>query len=438
MKNKNFVNQAVVAIFIALMLLNYGCTSKDIRQIFLMPAPDVYDDGTITPFTDTNPIENIPYRGILYATDRKPAGEDDEEPSYLSERGHLLRMGTARIQSGEEGITWEEARRISLLKTRSDKYPLRVGAVEEIGILDRSINVFMESELIPAEPHLPAQQFAEMVDAKLALSKKKDIYIYVHGYKVTFENPLLVATELWHFLGYDGVFIAYAWPATPSTLAYLSDIETAMYSARNLRLFLEYLAEETNTERIHILGYSAGTRVVIDALAQLSHQRKCLDKKAFEKRLPLGHIILTGSDYDRQILAMHLQDGLFDMLETLTIYLSGSDKALGMSNLVFGRRRLGQSFDGQKIQQGAIEYLRKNKKLIIINVTDAADADAGNGHGYFRSSPWVSSDILMTLMYDLIPEDRGVVLDDELPIWIFPDNYIQRLRTKLKEHLQGF
>ena len=62
---------------------------------------------------------------------------------------------------------------------------------------------------------VPSEQFAAKVNAKLAISRAKDVFIYLHGYKVVFENPLLVASELWHFLGYEGVFIAFAWPSTP-------------------------------------------------------------------------------------------------------------------------------------------------------------------------------------------------------------------------------
>ena len=53
----------------------------------------------------------------------------------------------------------------------------------------------------------------------------------------------------------------------------------------------------------------------------------------------------------------------------------------------------------------------------------------GNGHGYFRQSPWASSDILATLAYDLQPADRGLVRATDSPIWTFPTDYIERLRT---------
>ncbi|MCF7985059.1 MAG: alpha/beta hydrolase [Thiohalocapsa sp.] len=63
---------------------------------------------------------------------------------------------------------------------------------------------------------MPGERFAAALDARLAVAATKDVYIYVHGYKVDYENPVLVAGELWHFLGNDGAFIAYRSTATCS------------------------------------------------------------------------------------------------------------------------------------------------------------------------------------------------------------------------------
>ena len=87
----------------------------------LMPAPDVFDQGDWDPFTDRDPIKDIPDGGILYATDREPVRKEGQY--YVDERGHVLRLGVAQITVGEEGMTWEEARRISLLKERPQDYP---------------------------------------------------------------------------------------------------------------------------------------------------------------------------------------------------------------------------------------------------------------------------------------------------------------------------
>jgi hypothetical protein len=56
----------------------------------------------------------------------------------------------------------------------------------------------------------------------------------------------------------------------------------------------------------------------------------------------------------------------------------------------------------------------------------------GNGHGYFRNSPWASSDILMTLTYRLTPEQRGLLKQDDLPVFTFPADYIERLWSAIE------
>ncbi len=410
-----------------------ACASGGPYWIELMPAPEVYDDESINPFTDKDPIENIPYAGVLYATDRAPAAEGAKEHYYLNKRGHVLRVGTAQVALGDEPVSWDEARRISLLKNRTDTYPLKVTQVEEFGILDRSHTVFTKAELGGEPSREPAKRFAAKVNNKLAISKHKDVYVYVHGYKVVFENPVLVASEIWHFLGYEGVFVTYAWPATPSKWAYFSDLETTTASARNFRLLLEFLAEETEAERIHIIGYSAGTRLVARALEQLALQHHDKTPAAVQRRLRIGQVILVGSDVDRQLFGTYLADGLLKVPGHLSIYVSDTDKALGLSRWLFTRDRLGQMWAEGTLTPVVSEYMWNTRNLSVINVTEAEGSASGNGHAYFRKSPWASSDILATLLYDLGPDQRGLERSQARPIWRFPPDYIERLRSALLE-----
>jgi hypothetical protein len=67
---------------------------------------------------------------------------------------------------------------------RQSEYPLKLRSIDEVGLLGSSYNL---------------------------LTKTPDL--------------VLVASELWHFMGYRGAFIAYAWPSTPRVLAYMSDLE---------------------------------------------------------------------------------------------------------------------------------------------------------------------------------------------------------------------
>ena len=416
---------------VIVILMVSACAGNKPYTIDLMPSPDVYDDGAIDPFKDTGAVYVKPYDRILYATDRLPAAEGDKSLFYGNARGGVLRLGAARVELARAKITWEEARRISLAKNRSEKYPIRVSGVEEYGILDRSAASLAIPEKLGDNPQAAARAFADAVNAKLANSRRKDIYVYTHGYKVIFENPVLVANELWHFLGYDGVFIAYAWPSTPSRWAYLRDLETAVGYARNFRIFLEYLAEETNAENIHVLGYSAGTQLVARTLEQLALMNHEREVEQIHADLKIDHVILVGSDMDREVFNAYLADGILRVPQHVSVYISEKDKALSLSRFLTRRERLGQMWSQEMIPAVA-EYLYQNEADIsIINVTKASQATAGNGHGYFRRSPWASSDILITLAYGLSPAERGLVRGENLPVWEFPADYIERLRAAI-------
>jgi len=405
-----------------------ACSSPEPYQLDLMPAPQVYSQGTIDPFEDRNPIEDIPYQGILYATDREPADEAHPEQFYQNKRGHVVRLGVGHLELGREGVTWEEARRISLAKNRTESYPLRVNGITDFGILESTVPwMFYNRDEIPDEILDGDEEFIKAINEILAVSKRKHIYIYTHGYKVVFENPLLVATELWHFLGYDGAFVAYAWAATPRRLAYFADVETANLSARNLRNFIEYLAYNSTAEKIHIVAYSAGTRVALEALSELALQRPQKTRAEIIAELRIGQVILVGSDIDRDLFGAYIQDGVLNVSDKTSIYLSKVDKALGVSNWIFERARLGQLEAGFKLRPEVTRFLGEQTTIDLIDVSAAEKSDAGNGHSYFRQSPWASSDLLMNLMYGLGPRERGLERTEENPVWSFPPDYIDRL-----------
>lgn len=421
----------MLAMALAAALLT-ACASEPIDEIQLMPAPDVYGDGLLNPLPDTNPFDRIPYDGILFATDRSPATEQDREQYYRNDRGQVVRLGLAEIQFGKKEFTWEFARSISMLKSRSEEYPIKITNVDEWGIMDSTIPYWFDVSLI-SEDELPADatdRFAHAINEQLAVSKKKHVYIYVHGYKVVYENPVLVSAELWHFLGYDGAFIAYAWPSTPSKFAYIKDSDTAAGYARNFRLLLEFIAENTDAEEIHVIGYSNGTRLVLRAMEQLAliHEGESADE--IWEQLRLRNVILIGSDLDRGVFGAYLADGILNVSKHLSIYMSQYDKALGFSQFLTRRQRLGQLWGGKGgeihplARQALIDF---RDQISFINVSNAEGSDTGNGHGYFLSSPWASSDILMTMYYGLTPEQRGLVEQEDLPVFTFPPDYISRL-----------
>jgi esterase/lipase superfamily enzyme len=203
-----------------------GCAGSKPYQIPFMTPPAFLDSSKVAPFTDASPVATPSDPLILYATLREPATVEGEDRFYTADRAAELRLGEGRIVLGRDDISWDEARQLSLLKDNNDRYPLQVAEVREFGILDRTLHPILHKRGTLSPDPVPAVAFSAAVNARLARSRDKDIFIYVHGYRVNFENPLLVAAELWHFLGYDGVFIPFAWPSHRGRFAYFGDTES--------------------------------------------------------------------------------------------------------------------------------------------------------------------------------------------------------------------
>ena len=405
-----------------------GCASGKQDKIPFMPPPAFLQNAEVPPFQDPSPVTAPGDPRILYATLRQPATHGGEDRFYTAERAAELRLGTSRVVLGRSDVTWEMARRMSILKNATDQYPLQVADVEEFGVLDRTLHPILAPGSSATPDPLPRWRFVSAVNERLSRSRDPDIFIYVHGYKVNFENPVLVSAELWHFLGYEGVFLPFAWPSHREALAYFGDTESARYSAMFLRELIEFLAEETTARRIHILGYSAGTRLVGAALHQLALRNGHRSPEEIRQRLRLGNVILVGSDIDKGIFINYLMDGLLRVQDRLTVYESPKDKALGLAVLAFGRNRVGQ-LNPADLSPAARQFLRESDAIALINVTNAPGYDHGNGHSYFRDSPLVSSDILATLRYDLGPAKRGLTQNPESGVWEFPTDYLARLEN---------
>lgn len=421
---------AALAVFAALAL--QACAGKAPPSLALMPAPEAFTDGAFSRAADDRPVGDIPDGGLLYATGRQKSAGNAPGDFYTTERSLVVHLGEARISVSRPDITWRQARDLSLLKSSAKDYPIQVSGVTEYGVLDRSVTPYIDPGAQATSPAEATARFAAEVNRRLERTGQKDVYIYVHGYKVTFDNPVLVAAEMWHFMGYEGVFIAYSWPATPEATAYVGDVDTAMGMARNLRELVRTLETETRAERIHIIGYSAGTRLVSRTLEQMALLNRGQPAGAYRYGSRLENVFLVSSDVDRSVFGAYLADGILDVSRHLIIYASDKDEALRISEGITGHDRLGEALRADAVPPGFAQLLKsRSDRISYIDVSAAPNIEAGNGHGYFRGSPWVSSDLMVKLMYRLAPEVRGLVRDPRTGVLSFPADYDQRMQKAL-------
>ena len=93
------------------------------------------------------------------------------------------------------------------------------------------------------EFELATEEFRRTLLQRLELTSRKEVVIYVHGYRNTFKDSAFSMAELWHFLGRIGVPIVYSWPSGyPGLFGYTYDRESSEFTVHHLREVLNLVA----------------------------------------------------------------------------------------------------------------------------------------------------------------------------------------------------
>ena len=79
-----------------------------------------------------------------------------------------------------------------------------VSDVEEYGVLDTSATIFSETEEELSD--YGRERFLIQLRSQLGRSESNDVYIFVHGYNVSFENPILMTRRTPPFHGLPRCF----------------------------------------------------------------------------------------------------------------------------------------------------------------------------------------------------------------------------------------
>src|SRR6202012_1086510 len=117
---------------------------------------------------------------------------------------------------------------------------------------------------------------------------------------------LYVMADLWHFLGRRGVPIAYSWPAgSTGALAYFYDRESSEFTVYHLKQMLRLVASCPEVQRVHIIGHSRGTDVVVSALRELHLEIRGSGRQTRDV-LKLQTVVLAAPDLDVDVIIQRL------------------------------------------------------------------------------------------------------------------------------------
>ena len=90
---------------------------------------------------------------------------------------------------------------------------------------------------------LPESDFLAQVNDLIQKSPRREAFVFVHGYNVSFEDAARRTGQIARDLKFQGAPILYSWPSRASLFSYSADEATVEVSAVRFAEFLRKLAE---------------------------------------------------------------------------------------------------------------------------------------------------------------------------------------------------
>lgn len=348
-------NLKVVFIILSFALICAGCA--------INKTPTGSADKDLGSFSSTNHAVTE----VFYATDRKINSTATElSQRFGSERGH------GSLTYGKVKVSIPRDHRMGRLESPSIlRFEFRSNPDKHVVLLNISTvekNIFFSS-----------------IAKSVASSSKKNVFIFVHGYRVTFEDAARRTAQMSYDLRFDGAPIFYSWPSAGTLSGYVSDAEATAWTQKNLEIFLKEVALKSNAESIYLIGHSMGTRSLTQAFVSLQNKEPMLMKRFKE-------IILAAPDIDADIFTRDIAPAMAQSRVPITLYASSNDVALKASQVVNNIGRTG-------------------KDVIITKGIETIDASTVQtdflDHSYFAEDKSILSDIYYILHQSLRANSRS-------------------------------
>ena len=405
-----------LAATLAVMLILCGCATRQ-----LMPTPNLYLNAASDPFATVPAHFRTSEVDVLYVTDRVGERRKDGRLEYGYGRSASLAFGACVVEIGDD-VDWRTLVRESTTAKRQTRLEL---AVKETVELCR----------FPATPQTPddvdaglraSRELVREIERRLEFTETKELFVFVHGYNNTFEGAVFSIAELWHFLGREGVPVAYTWPAGYGTIkGYAYDRESGEFTIYHLKQFLKAVADCGALDSVNIIAHSRGSDVVMTALRELFIEARAAGADPKEV-YAIENVVLFAPDLDLDVTLQRVgAERVGTGVSRVTVYVSAFDRAIGLASWLFtSTTRLG------RLRASDISGHRAQKlgQLVEIDVVDVRVKTGGVGHSYYRESPEAASDLVLLLRYNLPPgAEYGRPLGKELPNYYFlTEGYPQR------------
>lgn len=287
--------------------------------------------------------------------------------SYGNDRGRQVAVGTCTVSIPLDH-RMGELESPSLLRLEFRQNPAKHVVLQKI------------------EPR-PDDEFYALLRECVERSERREAFVFVHGYNVSFEDAARRTAQLAYDLEFEGAPLFYSWPSQAGLLRYAVDETNAEWSVPHLRSFLHDLAARSGARRIHLVAHSMGNRALTGALRALAADPSA-DTSLFHE------VVLAAPDIDAEVFKRDIVPALQKAARRVTLYASSHDQALAASKQLHGYPRAGES----------------GPSIVVVPGLDTVDVSAVDtsflGHSYYGDNQSLIADLIHVFKRGLPPERR--------------------------------
>ncbi len=307
---------------------------------------------------------------VFYATDRARTGETYPAEFYGSDRGAL--------DYGRAEVTIPNSHRPGDIETPS------------VWRLDFGVDPARHIVLKSITPSDDAAAFFADLNATITSRGRDELFVFIHGYNVSFAQAAKRAAQLAYDMNFSGVPVLYSWPSRGTTVGYVSDTAVVRLSGRRLMGFLEGLAVRSGASTIHVIAHSMGNRALTDALELMATRRTALG----QADPVFAQVIFAAPDVDAGLFLAMLPT-FRPLARRMTLYASNQDWALAASRRLHG--------DAPRAGQGGRDIISDAN---IDTVDMSLLGDDMLAHSYFAQDSSALLDLVTLFWRNLTPARR--------------------------------
>ena len=279
----------------------------------------------------------------------------------------------------------------------------QIGAVESPSLLRLEIKHDKEKHVVlDRVDRLQEPEFYSQLNAAITSAEIPEVFVFIHGYNVEFDDAARRTAQLAFDLKYRGTPVFYSWPSQGGLLKYTIDETNVVWTVPHLKRFLIDIVNHSGAKAVNLVAHSMGNRALTATLRELSLEL------GDQSRL-FSNVILAAPDVDAEVFRQ-MAPAIAQTGQHVTLYASSNDNALIASKRVHGYPRAGESGEHLVIVPG-------------IETIDVSTVDTSFlGHSYYGTSDSILSDLYHLVMQSLPARERRWLEPrsmDGLTYWVF-------------------